>query len=117
MVAYDVFFRAQDERNRLVGNTIAQHQNRLLFTADRARGAFFEVDGPAENLLGIVLQRSGSVDLTDRLFPPVVHHKVHVQHLLLLPQITDTGVKTRASAVQVKMPVAVHVAPAKQNLT
>ena len=116
MVADDVFLGAQDQRHRLVDDAVAQHQNRLLLAADGARGALLKVDGPAEDLLRVVLERTGGIDFARGLLAPVVHDKVHVHGLLFLAQIPDARREARAIAVQLELAIAVHIAAAQQDL-
>ena len=116
MIAHDVFLGAQDQRHRLVGDAVTQHQNRLLLVANGTCGAFFEVDGSPENLFGVVFQRTGGADLTVGFLPPVIHHEVYVHGLPLLPQIANAGIKACAVTVQFKITVAVHIATPQQNL-
>ena len=116
MVADDVLLGAEDQRHGLVDDTVAQHQDGLLLAALGACGAVLEVDSSAEYLLRVVLERAGSVYLTGRLLTPVVDGQIHVYGLPLLPQIADAGREARASAVELKAAIAVHVAAAEQDL-
>ena len=42
VIAHNVFLGAQDQRHRLVGDAVTQHQNRLLLVANGTCGAFLK---------------------------------------------------------------------------
>ena len=55
MVALHILLGAEDQRNGLVDNILAQQQHILLLRAHRAFAALLEVNGASEGLLGAVL--------------------------------------------------------------